>query len=76
MINVDICLYAERNENKITFAAYDKEGGMDGDTFKGCGELLLDNLVEGKNVVELMNRRGKSFGKINVHITSKKTIYR
>lgn len=37
MINVDMCLYAERTENKIIFAAYDKEGGMDGDTYKGSG---------------------------------------
>lgn len=54
--------YAEKKENKIIFAAFDKD--IISDDNLGNGELSLEGLSSGNRVVALKNKEGKHFGDI------------
>ena len=67
-------LYAENSENKITFSAFEEK--MIGDELKGSGDIYLESLTEGDNIVKLTNKSLTHFGDITVNINSKKTALR
>ena len=62
--------YAEYKENKIIFAAYDKD--LINDDVLGCGTLALDDLSSGEKTVPLKNNDGNSIGSIVLVLTTKK----
>ena len=62
--------YAEYKENKIIFAAYDKD--LINDDVLGSGTLLLEDLTSGEKTVHLKNNEGKSIGDVVIVLTTKK----
>ena len=69
-MDINESLYAERKENKITIAVYDKD--IMNDDVLGSGELPLEGLTSGVKKVPIKNKGNEHIGDLMLSIDKKK----